>query len=135
SQWSQIGGRKGKGSVEPKGRAAGAQGRDVWGMGRGQERNARKGARIEPRERRVSRRPHARRNERGVRTSCASPTPSSSGARRYGSSVVPIRYRSHSRAAPRPSLIAQTTKLCPRRQSPAANTPSRLVVNLPCSAL
>ena len=29
----------------------------------------------------------------------------------YGSSVVPMRYRSHSRAAPRPSLIAQTTKL------------------------
>ena len=41
----------------------------------------------------------------------------------YGRSVRPIRYRSHSRAAPRPSLMAQTTRLWPRRQSPAAKTP------------
>ena len=29
----------------------------------------------------------------------------------YGRSVLPIRYRSHSRAAPRPSLMAHTTRL------------------------
>src|SRR5207247_7132582 len=40
----------------------------------------------------------------------------------YGKFVSPIRYRSHSRAAPLPSLIAQTTRLWPRRQSPAATT-------------
>lgn len=46
----------------------------------------------------------------------------------HGNVVLPIRKRSHSRAAPRPSLIAQTTRLCPRRMSPATNTPSTLVV-------
>ena len=45
-----------------------------------------------------------------------------------GRSVLwPVRYSSISHAAPRPSLIAHTTKLCPRRQSPAAYTPSTLV--------
>ena len=38
-------------------------------------------------------------------------------------------------AAPRPSLKAQTTRLWPRRQSPAAKTPLMLVAYLPCSAL
>src|SRR5262249_20985390 len=40
-----------------------------------------------------------------------------------GKSVWPIKNRSHSRAAPRPSLKAHTTRLWPRRQSPAAKTP------------
>jgi predicted nucleic acid-binding protein len=31
--------------------------------------------------------------------------------RAYGKSVLPIKYRSHSRAAPRPSLMAHTTRL------------------------
>ena len=44
-----------------------------------------------------------------------------------GKFVFPIRYRSHSRAAPLPSLNAHTTRLWPRRQSPAANTPFRFV--------
>ena len=35
---------------------------------------------------------------------------------RQGSAVSPIKWRSHSRAAPRPSLIAQTIKLCPPGQ-------------------
>jgi hypothetical protein len=48
-----------------------------------------------------------------------------------GKFVTPIKYRSHSRAARRPSLMAQTTKLWPRRMSPAAKTPSTLVPNLP----
>jgi hypothetical protein len=48
--------------------------------------------------------------------------------------VTPMRKRSHSRAAPRPSLMAQTTRDWPRRMSPAAKTPGTLVVNLPCSA-
>src|SRR3990172_9481665 len=53
---------------------------------------------------------------------------------RQGRLVSPIRYRSHSRAAPRPSWIAHTTRLWPRRISPAAKTPSTLVANLPYSA-
>src|SRR5579884_3787733 len=53
----------------------------------------------------------------------------------HGKFVRPIRYRSHSRAAPRPSLIAHTTRLWPRRMSPAANTPGTLVANRPYSAL
>ena len=40
---------------------------------------------------------------------------------------APRRNLSQAAAAPRPSLIAQTTRLWPRRQSPAANTPFRLV--------
>jgi len=52
-----------------------------------------------------------------------------------GNSVLPIKNRSHSRAAPRPSLIAQTTRLWPRRMSPAVKTRGTLVWNLPCSAL
>ena len=44
-----------------------------------------------------------------------------------GRRVRPIRNRSHSRAAPRPSLMAHTTRLWPRRQSPAAYTPLTLV--------
>ena len=52
-----------------------------------------------------------------------------------GKSVEPIRKRSHSRAAPRPSLKAQTTRLWPRRASPAANTPRMFVVYFWCSAL
>src|SRR3569832_2021865 len=40
----------------------------------------------------------------------------------YGNCVSPIKKRSHSRAAPLPSLKAQTTRLWPRRQSPAAKT-------------
>ena len=31
--------------------------------------------------------------------------------------------------------MAQTTRLWPRRMSPAAKTPGRFVANLPCSAL
>ena len=56
----------------------------------------------------------------------------SAAARRksQGKFEYPIRKRSHSRAAPRPSLIAQTTRLWPRRQSPAAKTPATLVVEL-----
>ena len=46
----------------------------------------------------------------------------------------PSGKRSHSRAAPRPSLIAHTTRLCPRRMSPAAKTPGTLVANCPYSA-
>ena len=42
-----------------------------------------------------------------------------------------FRNSAHAFAAPRPSLKAQTTRLWPRRQSPAAKTPSRLVVYLP----
>ena len=53
----------------------------------------------------------------------------------YGRFEAPIRNLSHSRAAPRPSFIAQTTRLWPRRQSPAAKMPATLVVNWPCSAL
>src|SRR5262245_62531159 len=53
----------------------------------------------------------------------------------YGNTVSPINHRSHSLAAPRPSLIAHTTRLWPRRMSPAAKTPGMLVANLPCSAL
>jgi hypothetical protein len=49
----------------------------------------------------------------------------------YGSTEDPIKKRSHSRAAARPSLMAQTTRLWPRRMSPAAKTPLRLVANLP----
>jgi hypothetical protein len=52
----------------------------------------------------------------------------------HGRSVAPMRKRSHSRAAPRPSLKAQTTRLWPRRQSPAANTPGMLVTYFSCSA-
>ena len=48
----------------------------------------------------------------------------------HGRLVVPMRKRSHSRAAPRPSLIAQTTRLWPRRQSPAAKMPGTLVGKL-----
>ena len=59
----------------------------------------------------------------------------SAAAARHGNAVSPISQRSHSRAAPRPSLIAQTTRLWPRRMSPAAKTPGTLVANLPCSAL
>ena len=44
-----------------------------------------------------------------------------------GSSLEPIRNWSTERAACRPSRIAQTTRLCPRRISPAANTPGTLV--------
>jgi hypothetical protein len=46
----------------------------------------------------------------------------------YGSSVRPIRYWSMPRAAWRPSLMAQTTRLWPRRMSPAAKTPSTLLM-------
>ncbi len=46
---------------------------------------------------------------------------------RYGNTVEPVRYRSISRAASRPSLMARTTRDWPPRQSPAANTLSRLV--------
>ena len=53
----------------------------------------------------------------------------------HGNVVSPISQRSHSRAAPRPSLIAQTIRLWPRRMSPAAKTPGTLVANAPCSAL
>src|SRR5688572_20463724 len=52
----------------------------------------------------------------------------------YGSSVAPISQRSHSRAAPRPSAMAHTTSDCPRRASPAANTPGTLVPYLSKSA-
>lgn len=45
----------------------------------------------------------------------------------YRSTVFPIKYRSTSLAAPLPSRMAQTTRLWPRRASPAANTPSRFV--------
>ena len=38
-------------------------------------------------------------------------------------------------AASRPSRIAQTTRLAPRTMSPAANTPSRLVINVRGSAV
>jgi len=48
-----------------------------------------------------------------------------------GRSVLPMRYLSHSLATARPSLIAHTTRLWPRRQSPAAKTPFSAVVNLP----
>src|SRR5689334_11681243 len=41
----------------------------------------------------------------------------------HGSLDSPIRYVSTARAALRPSEIAQTTSDCPRRMSPAANTP------------
>ena len=51
-----------------------------------------------------------------------------------GNSLLPMRNRSTARAAPRPSLIAQTTSDWPRRQSPAAKTPSTLVAKLPPSA-
>jgi len=51
--------------------------------------------------------------------------------RPYAKCVSPIKYRSISRAAPRPSLMAQTTRLCPRRMSPAAKTPGTLVANFP----
>ena len=44
-----------------------------------------------------------------------------------GRAINPDRYASAWRAASRPSLIAQTTKDCPRRASPAANTPDTLV--------
>ena len=40
---------------------------------------------------------------------------------------APVRYSSTFTAASRPSAIAQTTRLCPRRISPAAKTPSTLV--------
>ena len=53
----------------------------------------------------------------------------------YGRSVEPMRNLSHSLAAPRPSLKAHTTRLWPRRQSPAANTPGMLVVYFSNSAL
>ena len=36
----------------------------------------------------------------------------------YGNAVSPIKNRSHSRAAPRPSLIAHTTRLEGYRQMP-----------------
>ena len=52
----------------------------------------------------------------------------------YGISVAPIKKRSHSRAAPRPSLKAHTTRLWPRRQSPHANTPLWFVVYFSKSA-
>ncbi len=52
----------------------------------------------------------------------------------YGRLVSPIRYRSTSRAAARPSLIAHTTRLWPRRMSPAAKTPLTLVMYRPRSA-
>ena len=51
-----------------------------------------------------------------------------------GSWLTPVRNSSTARAAPRPSLMAQTTSDWPRRQSPAANTPGTLVANLPCAA-
>jgi len=47
---------------------------------------------------------------------------------RKGSSEYPIRYESTAWAAARPSLMAQTTRLCPRRMSPAAKTPSTLLM-------
>ena len=50
---------------------------------------------------------------------------------RQGRLVWPMRKRSHSRAAARPSLMAHTTSDCPRRMSPAANTPGWLVAKLP----
>src|SRR6266852_5121139 len=53
----------------------------------------------------------------------------------YGKLVLPMRKRSHSRAAPRPSLKAHTTRLWPRRQSPAAKTPLTLVEYFSNSAL
>ena len=49
----------------------------------------------------------------------------------HASWVEPIRKRSHSRAAPRPSLMAQTTRLWPRRMSPAAKTLGTLVAKRP----
>ena len=52
-----------------------------------------------------------------------------------GSVLEPIRNSSIARAAPRPSLMAQTTSDWPRRQSPAAKTFGTFVANLPCSAL
>ena len=66
-------------------------------------------------------------HRRGAGCHCrASRAGRSQSAEGYGRSVLPIRYRSHSRAAPRPSLMAQTIRLCPRRQSPAVNTPSNI---------
>ena len=47
-----------------------------------------------------------------------------------GNEEQPERKTSTSRAACRPSVIPQTTKLWPRRQSPAANTPGTLVAYL-----
>jgi len=49
----------------------------------------------------------------------------------YANVVWPIKCLSISRAASRPSLIAHTTKDCPRRQSPAAKILSPLVLYLP----
>lgn len=60
---------------------------------------------------------------------CGFPVEASVAAQDYGKLVSPMRKRSHSLAAPRPSLIAHTTKLWPRRQSPAAKIPGTLVVN------
>ena len=48
--------------------------------------------------------------------------------RPYVRVVSPVRYRSTARAALRPSEIAQTTSDCPRRRSPAANTPATEVM-------
>ena len=44
-----------------------------------------------------------------------------------GKDDPPDRKTSTSLAACLPSVIPQTTKLCPLRQSPAANTPGTLV--------
>jgi hypothetical protein len=43
-----------------------------------------------------------------------------------GRVVAPMRRLSMARAASRPSAIAQTTRDCPRRMSPAAKTPGTL---------
>src|SRR5580658_6725877 len=50
------------------------------------------------------------------------------GGLSYGSLLDPIRYWSIPRAAWRPSLIAHTTRDCPRRISPAAKTPGTDVI-------
>ena len=49
------------------------------------------------------------------------------GRAQRGSVLLPIKLASTSRAACRPSRIAQTTRLWPRRMSPAANTLATLV--------
>ena len=53
----------------------------------------------------------------------------------YYKLVFPIKYLSHSRAAPRPSVIAQATKLWPLLASPAVNILDAFVTNFPNSAL
>src|SRR5260370_948069 len=52
-----------------------------------------------------------------------------------GSVLEPMRNASTARAAPRPSLIAQTTSDWPRRQSPAATIVGLFVAHSPCCVL